>query len=1297
MALNPQSEDAYKRIAQSLASRRQLQAPSQPEPLAPSRFFTGTQAIPGGGGGSPQDWSLGQGIIDALSSGTYFTAGAGRKIGENVQAIQQGDVGGALDLFNPLSNIKAGVDGINDRRTWSENLADWGVEEGADTGILGMNQRDAAGLALDVILDPLWLIPGGSIAAAAKGTAKGVALASGASTAGVKLTKDAVTAARKATEDFAKPLLTDNVVVGKEGISVAEPVQQFFPQTGQKIPLLSQEGISNLVNGVRYATADEYARWGVARAEKRKRTPEETKPFDQGPAGIIGQLTKPVDQLDETIPAGENIVKQAEEVVDNAPAARTVSDVEKDFEAATKTVDESITTQAIRDTVRNELAPAKTAFITGKNLDDLAIDFSKVETSPMAGDMADVYNKAVSDPTNPEVIRAYENLAQEARDQYRYMTEDLGIRVEYVREDPYNVNGVPSSRLMMEDVLNNKRLQVRDSADDFATNPHPLWDVETNNIFRAVHDFFGHAGSGRGFDAAGEEAAWLSHSQMFTPLARRAMTTETRGQNSYYNKFGEFAPQKTFLFPEEYVLAPTQFADVERRVNATNQFIGIKSNALQEYSDQLLEDLAMVWTPVRQSKLYSADEIKQIKAKYAELTDSGRYAAKTPEAQATTALFNELEKYLATPSRFATALGAAEGGRSVTDLLRLAEDAFGVKDAGRQATDERALAVFRQMLDEPMDATELLENALKLENRVITDPKPFKATVWGAEAKPGNVTKPPFSQAKLEQYFPDDELLRNPEQLRLAMGQTKFKPGSAGSRKAAQQQQIIWENFRARNHDYLAEVVERERNDWFAANSIEASEFFTKMPDGTVIGQGALPTAIPRGTIYTLNGRPMTTMAKILDNLGSVINRTGPQMGGLPTSRITGQTRTARQTKVTEIQGRAGGVATTTPVMRGEAITLKDGARIGALEVTGGIATPTRKQIITAIRKRGREIEMDTYPLATQAWLLKGLDELKAKVAKEGVVDARLMDEALAVDNLATRMWDDLPFLKSRSDATKIAKLGPEAIVAMSKAPARKYFIDAPFSREIGRPDESGISRSVSMKGTRDEAPQIARDPESGQPIDAKGNAVNEREADVIGGTQYRVLAEGNKAYTGRLTSRSGSGAAPQTGQGPQQMAGLQAIRATVGAINEAITSKSIAVTQEQSQLLASVLNTLQIRVAPNATPSKIFSQFQSEALPRFEEIVSRIESAAKIESVAYHAKAIFKVVDDEGVSLMKAIENYDVGELQLKTLKFTEDAMQLVDDTCRAGARGVNTVDGLPAGPAGQSVLNRVLGGLSG
>ena len=62
---------------------------------------------------------------------------------------------------------------------------------------------------------------------------------------------------------------------------------------------------------------------------------------------------------------------------------------------------------------------------------------------------------------------------------------------------------------------------------------------------------------------SGEENAWRQHAAMYSPLARRAMTTETRGQNSFvnYGPHGEhnkkanasdtiYAPQKVGLMPK---------------------------------------------------------------------------------------------------------------------------------------------------------------------------------------------------------------------------------------------------------------------------------------------------------------------------------------------------------------------------------------------------------------------------------------------------------------------------------------------------------------------------------------------------------------------------------------------------------------------------------------------------------------------------------------------------------------------------------------------------------------------------
>jgi len=87
--------------------------------------------------------------------------------------------------------------------------------------------------------------------------------------------------------------------------------------------------------------------------------------------------------------------------------------------------------------------------------------------------------------------------------------------------------------------------------------------VTANDLFRAVYDAFGHGLEGAGFRARGEENAWQAHARLFTGPAVAAITTETRGQNSWlnYGPYGEqnrkakvqdtiFAEQKTGLMPE---------------------------------------------------------------------------------------------------------------------------------------------------------------------------------------------------------------------------------------------------------------------------------------------------------------------------------------------------------------------------------------------------------------------------------------------------------------------------------------------------------------------------------------------------------------------------------------------------------------------------------------------------------------------------------------------------------------------------------------------------------------------------
>ena len=97
--------------------------------------------------------------------------------------------------------------------------------------------------------------------------------------------------------------------------------------------------------------------------------------------------------------------------------------------------------------------------------------------------------------------------------------------------------GGTNSIAMLRDVIQNQNLNVFRGGDphDFLYRVDPQTGLNLNEKFRAVHDYFGQGVRGNKFDATGEEMAYGSHSQMYSPLARMAMAAETRGQNSFVN------------------------------------------------------------------------------------------------------------------------------------------------------------------------------------------------------------------------------------------------------------------------------------------------------------------------------------------------------------------------------------------------------------------------------------------------------------------------------------------------------------------------------------------------------------------------------------------------------------------------------------------------------------------------------------------------------------------------------------------------------------------------------------------
>lgn len=186
--------------------------------------------------------------------------------------------------------------------------------------------------------------------------------------------------------------------------------------------------------------------------------------------------------------------------------------------------------------------------------------------------IAALYDTTPDAPTDPVVRAAYEALAKETIAQYEAL-QALGFTFDWIEgDDPY-----ASPADAIRDMQENKHLWVFPTTSGFGTvnvadDQNPLLQLTdivvsgrqtmVNDLFRIVHDVFGHGSEGASFGPRGEENAWQAHVRMFSPLAARAMTSETRGQNSWvnYGPFGEqnranpkdtvYADQKTLLLPE---------------------------------------------------------------------------------------------------------------------------------------------------------------------------------------------------------------------------------------------------------------------------------------------------------------------------------------------------------------------------------------------------------------------------------------------------------------------------------------------------------------------------------------------------------------------------------------------------------------------------------------------------------------------------------------------------------------------------------------------------------------------------
>lgn len=204
----------------------------------------------------------------------------------------------------------------------------------------------------------------------------------------------------------------------------------------------------------------------------------------------------------------------------------------------------------------------------------------KVKINPEHGKMiADAYEVMEHNPNHPDVKAAYGALIDETKNQFSDIMKK-GLKISRIK--PNMDNPYKSSKDMHKDIKENNHLWYFPTEQGFGsgdsdTNDHPLLQDSglthgkhklTNNcLFRIVHDVNGHhLGGESGFGPSGEQQAYLTHKKMYSPLAQKALASETMGQNNWVNwskSHGDsnrkdpsntkFADQKAGLLPDHIV------------------------------------------------------------------------------------------------------------------------------------------------------------------------------------------------------------------------------------------------------------------------------------------------------------------------------------------------------------------------------------------------------------------------------------------------------------------------------------------------------------------------------------------------------------------------------------------------------------------------------------------------------------------------------------------------------------------------------------------------------------------------
>lgn len=313
--------------------------------------------------------------------------------------------------------------------------------------------------------------------------------------------------------------------------------------------------------------------------------------------------------------------------------------------------------------------------------------------------IADLYDKAVDSPNDPEVKKAYTALANETVQQWKAF-EKAGYKAEL-----WTGEGQPyaDSAAMMKDVRDNKHIYYFGTEGGFGlggitpemrSNPmlaesgidfSNAKNVPVNDVFRVVHDIVGHGAHGYEFGPKGEFNAYLEHSRMFSDAAKPALAAETLAQNSWVN-FGPHLRNPDGSLPKK---GDANFIPATERRFADQKNIVIPKDILDNVDSYAKESSRPVESETIEGQSVKASEAAENAVSRpafmpAGKTDSPEFNKWFGKSKAVAPDGSPLKLYHGTMGEFNVFNGGADGGTYFTPHKDVAEFFSTGNDRGRE-------------------------------------------------------------------------------------------------------------------------------------------------------------------------------------------------------------------------------------------------------------------------------------------------------------------------------------------------------------------------------------------------------------------------------------------------------------------------------------------------------------------------------------------------------------------------------------------------------------------------------------